>query len=316
MTGRNPLRDLRTFLSLLRLYRQEAPDIVHHATIKPVIYGTLASHFVRVPAVGNANSGIGSLITQRGFSVRSTRGLVNLLYRIASSHGNMRSTFQNREALRSFVANPVIAEQLTPLTRGLGVNLREFSFTAEPLGPATFVLVGRMLSDKGVREFVAATRSVRQLQPQWRFQLVGGVDPRNPSSSTEAELESWGAEGIVEWLGSRADVAQIPSGSHVVCLPSYHEHLPKSLLEASAIGRSMIVTNLPGCPEVVRDGITGLRVEPRDSKAPAEAKLSLGQDPALRAQMRHAAGDRAAALYSVEDVVQDTFLIYDELLRG
>jgi glycosyltransferase involved in cell wall biosynthesis len=146
--------------------------------------------------------------------------------------------------------------------------------------------------------------------------LAGGVDPGNPSSLTEAELEAWNAEGVVEWLGHRSDVRAILAGAHVVCLPSYREGLPKSLLEASGIGRPMIASNVPGCREVVRDGITGLLVEPRDALALADAMLRLGRDPTLRARLGRAARERAEALYSIEDVVRDTFLIYDELLRA
>ena len=313
-SGLNPLRDLKTFFALLRIYRDEAPDIVHHVTIKPVIYGTLASRFARVPAVVNAIPGMGFVFTQRGFTARVVRGLVNLLYRIALSHENMRFIFQNREDLQSFVENTVIPEQLTYLIRGSGIDLNDFPCTAEPAEPVAFVLVARMLSDKGIREFVAAARSVRLLQPTWRFQLVGGVDRGNPSSLTEPELKGWHAEGVVEWLGHRSDVRACLGRSHVVCLPSYREGLPKSLLEASGIGRPMIASNVPGCREVVRDGITGLLVEPRDSTALADAMLRLGQDPQLRRRLGKAARERAEGLYSIDDVVRDTFLIYDELL--
>jgi glycosyltransferase involved in cell wall biosynthesis len=315
-SGLNPLRDLKTFLALVRIYRDEAPDIVHHVTIKPVIYGTLASRVVRVPAVVNAIPGMGFVFTQRGFTARVVRSLVNLLYRVALSHDNMRFIFQNREDLQGFVEHTVIPEQLTYLIRGSGIDLNEFPCTPEPPEPVTFVLVARMLSDKGIREFVAAARRVRLLQPNWRFQLVGGVDRGNPSSLTEMELKAWHAEGVVEWLGQRSDVRVFLGRSHVVCLPSYREGLPKSLLEASAMGRPMIASNVPGCREVVRDGITGLLVEPRDSTALADAMLRLGQDPVLRRRLGKAARERAEALYSIEDVVRDTFLIYEELLRA
>ncbi len=314
-SGLNPLRDLETFIALLRIYRDEAPDIVHHVTIKPVIYGTLASRIARVPAVVNAIPGMGFVFTQRGMRARVMRNLVNLLYRIALSHDNMRFIFQNREDMQAFVEHTVIPEQLTYLIRGSGIDLEEFPFSPEPAGPVSFVLLARMLSDKGIREFVAAARSVRLQQPDWRFVLVGGVDPGNPSSLTQSELESWRAEGAVEWLGHRSDVRAVLADSHVVCLPSYREGLPKSLLEASGIGRPMIASNVPGCREVVRDGITGLLVEPRDSAALAAAMMRLGLDPALRARFGRAARERAEALYSIDDVVRDTFLIYDELLH-
>jgi glycosyltransferase involved in cell wall biosynthesis len=313
-SGLNPIRDLNTFIALLRIYRDEKPDIVHHVTIKPVIYGTLASRLAHVPAVVNAIPGMGFVFTQRGFTASVVRNLVNLLYRIALVHGNMRFIFQNREDLQNFVEHTVIPEPQTYLIRGSGIDLNDFPYTPEPPGPVTFVLLARMLSDKGIREFVEAARRVRSSQPQWRFVLVGGVDPGNPSSLTEAELEAWNAEGVVEWLGHRSDVPAILAGAHVVCLPSYREGLPKSLLEASAIGRPMIASNVPGCREVVRDGITGLLVEPRDAVALADAMLRLGLDPTLRARLGRAARERAEALYSIEDVVRDTFLIYDELL--
>ncbi len=133
-SGLNPLRDVKTFLALLRIYRDEAPDIVHHVTIKPVIYGTLASRFAHVPAVVNAIPGMGFVFTQRGFTARVVRGLVNLLYRIALSHDNMRFIFQNREDLQNFVENTVIPEQLTYLIRGSGVDLNEFPFARRTAG--------------------------------------------------------------------------------------------------------------------------------------------------------------------------------------
>ena len=314
-SGINPLRELQTFAALLRIYRSERPDIVHHVTIKPVIYGTLASRLAHVPAVVNAIPGMGFVFTQRGFKARLTRGLVDLLYRFALNHDNMRFIFQNREDLQNFVANTVIPEKITHLIRGSGIDLLEFPFVAEPPEPIVFVLVARMLSDKGIREYADAARRVRATQPAWRFLLVGGADPGNPSSLTEDELAAMNAEGCVEWLGHRNDVRELLAASHVVCLPSYREGLPKSLLEASGIGRPMIASNVPGCREVVRDGITGLLVEPRDSAALAHAMLRLGADRALRTKLGRAARERAEALYSIDDVVRDTFLIYDELMR-
>ena len=315
-SGINPLRELQTFAALLEIYRSERPHIVHHVTIKPVIYGTLASRFARVPAVVNAIPGMGFVFTQRGFKARLTRGLVNLLYRIALNHDNMRFIFQNREDLQSFVSNTVIPEKITYLIRGSGIDLTEFPFVPEPSEPIVFVLVARMLTDKGIREYVDAARRVRAAEPTWRFLLVGGADPGNPSSLTEDELAVMNAEGYVEWLGHRSDVRDLLAASHVVCLPSYREGLPKSLLEASGIGRPMIASNVPGCREVVRDGITGLLVEPRDTAALAHAMLRLGGDRALRTKLGRAARERAEALYSIDDVVRDTFLIYDELMRA
>jgi glycosyltransferase involved in cell wall biosynthesis len=314
-SGFNPLREWRSYRALLSIYRQEAPEIVHHVTIKPVIYGTIAARSAGVPAVVNAISGLGFIYIQRGFIAGVKRGLVNLLYRFALRHSNMRFIFQNREDLRGFVDQHVISEKQAHLIRGSGIDLEEFPFTPEAPLPLTFVLVARMLRDKGVREFADAARQIKVQHPDWRFQLVGDVDQGNPASLTEAELQSWQQQGSVEWLGHRTDIRAILQAAHVVCLPSYREGLPKSLLEAAAVGRPMVASDVTGCREVVRDGITGLLVQPRDSGALADAMLRLGEDRALRTRLGSAARARAEAIFSIGDVVRDTFLIYAELLR-
>jgi glycosyltransferase involved in cell wall biosynthesis len=191
----------------------------------------------------------------------------------------------------------------------------EFSFTPESEAPPRFILVARMLADKGVRQFVDAARSVKARYPTWTFTLLGGVDPGNPASLTAAELESWDAEGVVHWAGHRDDVVDCMRDHHIVCLPTYYrEGLPKSLLEAAAIGRAIIASDVPGCRDIVRDGVTGLVVPPRDVPTLADAMVRLGEDVALRERLRLAARSRAEELFSVEDVVHDTFLVYEELL--
>jgi len=309
-SGFNPISEWRSYRALLRIYRDEAPAIVHHVTIKPVIYGTIAARVAHVPGVVNAISGLGFIFTQRGPTAGVKRRLVNLLYRFALRHPNMHFIFQNREDLREFVDREVTAEQRAHLIRGSGVDLGEFPLTAEEPTPPTFVLVARMLRDKGVREFVAAAQELLEQHSDWRFQLVGGTDAGNPSTLSEAELQSWSAQGSIEWLGHRNDICAVLQAAHVVCLPSYREGLPKSLLEAAAVGRAMIATDVPGCREVVRDGITGLLVPPRDGAALAGAMRRLGENPSLRARLGRAAHERAVALYSIEDVIRDTFLIY------
>jgi glycosyltransferase involved in cell wall biosynthesis len=170
-----------------------------------------------------------------------------------------------------------------------------------------------MLKDKGVREFVEAARHLRVAHPDWTFELVGDVDPGNPTSLVRSNLERWRDEGVVHWSGHRHDVAKVIAESHVVVLPSYREGLPKTLLEGAASARAMIAADVPGCREVVRDNVTGLLVPPRDARALADAMRRLGEDGTLRARLGKAAREKAEILFSVDDVVRDTFLIYDEL---
>lgn len=169
--------------------------------------------------------------------------------------------------------------------------------------------------DTGESQFVEAAAEVAKSHPDWQFWLLGGVDPGNPSAFATAELVDIEREFGVTWLGHRDDVAHILQQSHVVCFPSYREGAPKVLLEASAIGRAMIASNIAGCREVVTEGVTGLLVEPRDSEGLARAMKLLGEDDELRARCSRAARERAEAVFTVVDVVDHTFRVYAELLN-
>lgn len=310
----SPTTEWRVYRELSSLYRALQPDICHHVTIKPVIYGTRAAQQAGVRAVVNAIPGMGFVFIRRGVASAARRMLVNQLYRFALRHPNMRVIFQNSEDLRGFVANGIVARERAVLIRGSGVDLSRYSGIAAQPGPPCFVLVARMLNHKGVREFVEAARALRAEAPDWRFQLVGDTDPGNPSSLTRADLERWQAEGVVEWLGFQSDVPALLQAAHVVVLPSYREGLPKTLLEASAAARPIIATDVPGCREVVRQGMNGLLVPARDARALTDAMRSLGQSASERQRMGLAGRVRAEALYSIDDVVRDTFLVYQQLL--
>jgi glycosyltransferase involved in cell wall biosynthesis len=313
-SGFNPFKELRTAAALLRIYRAEKPDLVHHVTIKPVLYGTSMARWSGVPAVVNAVPGMGFVFTRRGLLARIRRSVVQLLYRLCMFHPNMRVIFQNNEDMQAFTQRGIVDRQHVALIRGSGVDLDVFRCAPEPPGPVTFVLVGRMLRHKGVYEYVEAARRVRQRRPDWRFQLVGDVDPGNPASLRPDELIAWQQAGEIEWLGQRRDVPEVLAAAHVVCLPSYREGLPKTLLEAAACGRAMIASDIAGCREVVRPNVTGLLVPPRVSEPLADAMLRLGEDDALRHRFARAARSAAEEVFSLEDVVRHTFRVYDELL--
>lgn len=310
------LDEFKAFSSLRRTYLEEKPDLVHHVTIKPVVYGSFAARSAGVRAVVNAVPGMGFIFTRRGYIAALRRAFVNMLYRLAMSHRNMRVIFQNVEDMRGFVGHAIVRREQAVLIRGSGVDLEKFPPTAPPMPPITFVLPSRMLRDKGVWEYAKAAALVRKEHPDWQFWLVGGVDPGNPSTLATSEMVKLEQRFGVRWLGHRDDVAHIMQQAHVVCLPSYREGLPKVLLEASAIGRALIASNIAGCREVVTEGVTGLLVEPRDVDSLADAMRRLGEDDELRTRCANAALKRAQALYSVEDVVDHTFRVYAELLNS
>lgn len=311
-----PNREWALYRQLKREYRALKPDIAHHVTIKPVIYGTRAALAAKVPAVVNAVPGMGFVFIRRGTFAEARRRLVYELYRRGLRHPNMRVIFQNNEDLKGFVDNDVVAKEQAVLIRGSGVDLTLYPQADPDPGPPVFLLLGRMLTHKGVVEFVEAARTLGAEHPDWRFQLVGTVDPGNPSSLSTEQLEAWQDAGVVEWLGYQADVPALLKQSHVVVLPSYREGLPKTLLEASAAGRAIVATDVPGCREVVRHGMNGLLVPARDSASLTAAMRRLGCSPAERLRMGRAGRVRAEALYRIEDVVQDTFLIYQQLLEA
>lgn len=315
-SGVNPWAEIASYRHLLRLYRKIKPDLVHHVTIKPVLYGTLAARVCGVQGVVNAIPGMGFVFTRRGYLAKLRRAFVHTLYRLALSHKNMRVIFQNREDLRAFISNAIVKREDTVLIRGAGVDLAQFEPTPEPTTPPVFVLVARMLRDKGVGEFVAAAERLHLKYPEWSFWLIGDVDPGNPASLTIEELQAWDTAGTVQWLGQRDDVSDLLQSSHVLCLPSYYrEGLPKTLLEAAASSRAIIASRVAGCLEVVTDGVTGLIVEPRDVEDLTAAMARLGNDPELRERLARAARAKAEAIFSIEDVVKDTFVVYEQLLE-
>ena len=316
-SGVNPLTEFRTFVHLLRLYRRLQPDLVHHVTIKPVVYGSLAARLTRIAGVVNAVPGMGFVFTARGFMAVLRRFFISNLYRLALGHPNMRVIFQNREDLNLFVQSSIVRPEQSVMIRGSGVDLTEYDPLPEPPTESiVFVLIARMLRDKGIGEFVDAARKVKLNYPNWDFWLVGDIDPGNPGSLKIEDLLAWDRAGIVHWLGHREDVPEILQLSHVLVLPSYYrEGLPKTLLEAGAAVRPIIASRVAGCLEFVTDGVTGLIVAPRDVEDLTAAMVRLGNDAPLRRRLAEAARSKVEAIFRVEDVVRDTFVVYQQLLH-
>ena len=194
------------------------------------------------------------------------------------------------------------------------MELSRFAATPEPDGLPLVILPARMLRDKGVEEFVAAARSLKQQGIGARFALVGDPDPENPAAIGEATLRRWHCEGVVEYWGWREDMTAVLRECHLVCLPSYREGLPKALIEAAASARAIVTCDVPGCRDVVTEGDNGLLVPPRDSAALANALRRLIVDPQLRARMGARGRQRAVAEFSVEHVITDTLSVYRQLL--
>lgn len=306
--GMNPLTELSTIFRLVRVYRRECPALVHHFTIKCVLYGSIAGRMARVPAIVNAITGLGYVFTEGGFLRRILRGMVKIWYHFALS--GTQVIFENKDNLLTFVNENLIKEEAANLVRSAGVDVRLFRLTPEPQGEVIVMLAARMLWDKGVGEFVEAARRLRLGGAPAQFVLVGDTYADNPAAIPASQLTEWQQEGAIVWWGWRDDMPAMIAKAHVVCLPSYLEGMPTVLLEAAACGRPVITVDVPGCREAVRPGITGLMVPVKDAQALAAAIRTLVSNPRLRRKMGRAGRKLVEQEFSSERVIAETMAVY------
>lgn len=303
----------RTGLELWRLFKAVRPDVVHLVTIKPVLLGGLVARLAGVSAVVVAVSGLGFVFTASGVMASVRRWLVGALYRVALGHRNLRVIFQNPDDRACLGEMAHLQDSQVVMIRGSGVNLAQYTQMPLPPGLPVVLLAARLLADKGVREFVQVARLLRQQGVRARFCLVGCIDPDNPASLTDAELEQWAQEAVVELWGQRSDMPAVLSAAHVVVLPSYREGLPKVLLEAAACARAVVTTDVPGCRDAIDAGVTGELVPARNVQALAQAIKNLVNDP-VRCQIMGQAGRALAErAFDVRQVVAAHLRIYDAL---
>ena len=314
-SGVNPLHDRETIGELLRIYREERPDIVHHVALKPTLYGAFCAARTGVPLVVNALGGLGFLFMARSLRARVLRRGVRFCLRLLLNRPNSRTILQNRDDIGLLVAKAGVRPDNIVLIRGSGVDVDRFRPSPPPDGVPVAVCVSRMLHDKGIGELVAAARLLRKKGVPIRVRLVGATDD-NPASIDERLLAEWKAEGAVEVAGHSTDIAGEYARAHIAVLPSYREGLPKSLLEAAAAGRPMVATDVPGCREICRDDETGLLVPARSVEPLAAALERLARDPDLRERLGRRAREVAVAEFAEEIVVRQTLDLYRSLLAG
>ena len=314
--GMSPLMEWATLLRVWRLYRKERPLLVHHFTVKPVLYGSLVARCLGVPAIVNSITGLGHLFLTHTWSVNLLRRVVLLLYRLLFRSSKVRVIFENTSDLQFFLQHGVIRSRQASIIQGVGVDLDRFRPTSEPDGVPVVIQVSRLLWEKGIAVFVEAARKLHEKGVRARFVLVGNPDPGNPSSITQDVLMRWAEEGFVEWWGHRDDMPEVFAGCHIVALPSYGEGVPTVLLEAAACARPVVATDIPGCREVVRHGETGILVAVGDSDALAEALEALIRAPDVRARMGALGRKRAENDFSQKMIASQTIAVYEKLLAG
>ena len=308
--GLNPFQDLHTLFALWRLFREEKPDLLFTSTIKPVIYGCLAARAAKVPHIYATITGLGFTFETDSFVKRCIHTLSVFLQRMAlrSAEGVF---FQNPDDVNVFRTNGIVNEQTRVLmARGTGVDTQHFCeapFLSPPaLGELTFLLVGRLLEAKGLREYAEAAKKVRSLFPRARFQLLGAAEEGLGAVPLD-EVLSWQKEGLIDYLGETSDVRPYLSACHVLVLPSWREGTPTSVMEAMSTGRACLVTDVPGCREVVVDGENGRLVPARDPDLLAEAMIFFLKNPQAVSAMGAAGRKRCVTLFDA-DVVASRIL--------
>jgi glycosyltransferase involved in cell wall biosynthesis len=310
--GLSPLADLRLLARYRRLLKRISPAAYLGYTAKPNVYGSLAAQALGIPVINNI-SGLGTAFIDRG----PASLVLPLLYRLALRR-SATVFFQNPEDRGLFIARKLVPEARVRLLPGSGIDLARFAPTVAERAAAelfTFLLPGRLLWQKGVREYVEAARLVRREAPETRFQLLGFLDVANVSAVGRRDVDSWEDEGLVEYLGHTDDVRPYFAAADCIVLPSYREGLPRSLLEGAAMAKPLIATDVPGCRQAVEHEANGLLCAVRDPRALAEAMLAMIRTSSeRRAQMGEAGRRRVERDYGEETVTEAYLQALDDAL--
>lgn len=307
----NPLAELATIVRLARLYRAVRPDVVHHFTIKCVLYGSIAARLAQVSRIVNALTGLGYAFMGSDRRARWLKPLVSQFYWIVLR--NTQVIFQNPDDLSSFLSAGLVNQEQAHLIRGSGVDVNRFvPGTREAVRPLRVLMAARLLWAKGLGEFVEAASIVGR-SVSGEFLVAGDADLGNPDAVPQVTIDGWKRQSSVRFLGHVDDMLDLLSSVDVAVLPSYREGTPRFLLEAAACGLPLVATNVPGCREVVRDNENGFLVPVNDAEALADAILRLLRDENLRRRMGASSREIVCREFSAEHVIARTIAVYAKI---
>ena len=315
-TGTNIFKELKTFKFLYSLFKKEKPDIVHLVGLKTILWGGLAAKLVKVKGLVTAVSGLGVMFSPEYNKKLMPKAILRVL-RFIHNRKNTYCVFHNTDDIDLFLNNKIIDSKYCIRTMGSGINLNQYSYREEPKSDKLRVLfTARMVEDKGVLVLIDAANILRdKYQDKVEFLLCGGLET-NPLAVSKEKLDELCDGNYIQWLGKRSDVKELLESSHVFAFPSYYkEGLPKSCIEAAAIGRPIITCDSVGCKDTVIDGETGFLVPIKDSKAVAEKLDILFSNAELRKTMGIRSRKYAEEKFSIEDVIQVHLDIYRDCLN-
>ncbi|NDV64965.1 glycosyltransferase family 4 protein [Bacteroides sp. 224] len=312
-SGRNILKELYVCSFLYKLYKKEKPQIVHHVGLKTILWGTLAAKLAKLPGIVNAVSGLGIIFSTENRSLISK--MVPKILQYSHQCKKVAVIFQNNEDKSLFINKAIIKNEQAYLIKGSGVDLNKFFYTSEPVSEKIRVLLtARMLVEKGIFVLIdAAQKLKKEYQNKVEFIICGGIDD-SPNAIKEEELRAVCDGEYIQWLGYRSDIFELLQSSHIVAFPSYYkEGLPKSLIEATAVGRPIITTQSIGCKETVEDGINGYLIPVKNSDLLAEKLKLLFENKELRKKMGQNSRSLAERDFSIANVIQKHLDIYKAL---
>lgn len=308
------VQELNLILILKKLYVKLKPELIHHVTIRPVLYGSIAARQVKIPSVVNALSGLGYVYINNTKKNRVLRVFLDRLFKWGFNHPNSILILQNVDDKSMILSRNIIKDKKIKIIPGSGVDTNLIIPKDKTNGDVKVALIGRMLWDKGIREFVEAARICYRNELKATFHLYGAPYDSNPMSISNQQLSEWHDEGIVQIHGHIENIPDILNEIDIVCLPSYREGLPKSLIEAAAAGLPIITTDVPGCRDVVSDGVNGYLVPMKDIDLLAGRIHELVNDKSKRVIFGIAGRKIAVERFSVDLIVADTLDVYDSLL--
>ena len=315
-SGLSPLKEMASLSELRRIYKAERPDIVHHVALKPVIYGSLIARSLGITGVVNALGGLGYVYSSKRLKARLLRPGISQALKLALGGRNTHVILQNTDNKDQLVREGFTKKQNIHLIRGAGVDVTEYEKSPPPESAEPLVILpARLLRDKGIEEFIQAAILLKARGIKARFALVGKPDNANPNSVPEAKIECWAKEKIIEYWGWRDDMSKVLAQAAIVCLPSYAEGLPKSLLEAAASSRAIVTTDIPGCREIVQHGVNGWLVPSCDIPALTSALEEAINNPDLCAKYGTEGRRMVKSDFSLDYVIAETLGIYHKVLE-
>ena len=312
----NPLNDLVLLYKLIFILKRIMPDILHTVAIKPILYGNIAAVILKIPHCVSSFAGLGFLFISKSIKAKLIGHVIRILFRLILNRRNNSIIFQNNDDLNLMIDRKIVKQNLAIIIRGSGVDGKIFNYTKENNNTNIIVLASRMLWDKGIREFVGASAILKKIEPNLKFIIVGDIDQQNPSAIHKKHLLKWQNENLIEWWGHREDICDIYKKSNIVCLPSYREGLPKSLIEAAACGRAIITSDVPGCREIVIDGFNGILVPKKNTNSLANAILKLINNDILRNKMGLNGIKYFKKNFTIEHIVSKHIDLYMNLLQN